>query len=374
MNRSPRGSRTPPTIKVILHVDISRGLNDTSTSENIVLRFAQDFWKRHWPWETRPEVWFDPRALAPERGERACLHAKFVAVDREKILVTSANFTEAAQQRNVEAGILLRSPGRAAQLVTYFEAMRNNDSSVPSRGDPKPDSETMKSSQARRAKTRSSGKPAATPVLAPVVRPAAGIVSATLAVELRSLIQSARSQVAQATNAALTTLYWQIGTRIRQDVLKQRRAEYGAEVVTELGDRLEQEFGRGFGEKNLRRMVQFAEAFPDSQIVASLLRQLGWTHFTLLIPLKEPLKREFYAEMCRVQAWSTRTLREKIDGMLYERTALSKKPDQLIRQEVAALRESDQLTPDLVFQDPYFLDFLGLHDHLQRKESGSRPA
>lgn len=115
-----------PSIQVILHVDISRGIHDTSTSENIVLRFAQDFWKRHWPWETRPEVWFDPRALAPDRSERACLHAKFIAIDREKVLVTSANFTEAAQERNIEAGVLLRSPERATQLVRYFEAMRNN--------------------------------------------------------------------------------------------------------------------------------------------------------------------------------------------------------------------------------------------------------
>jgi phosphatidylserine/phosphatidylglycerophosphate/cardiolipin synthase-like enzyme len=115
-----------PAIQVILHVDISRGSNDTSTSENIVLRFAQDFWKRHWPWETRPEVWFDPRALSQDRSQRACLHAKCIAIDREKVLVTSANFTEAAQERNIEAGILLRSPERAAQLVAYFEAMRNN--------------------------------------------------------------------------------------------------------------------------------------------------------------------------------------------------------------------------------------------------------
>ena len=91
------------------------------------------------------------------------------------------------------------------------------------------------------------------------------------------------------------------------------------------------EFGRGFAEKNLRRMMQFAEVFPDPLIVAALLRQLGWTHFTLLIPIRDGLKRDFYAEMCRVERWSTRTLRQKIDSMLFERTALSKKPDQLIR-------------------------------------------
>jgi predicted nuclease of restriction endonuclease-like (RecB) superfamily len=115
-------------------------------------------------------------------------------------------------------------------------------------------------------------------------------------------------------------------------------------------------------------MVQFAEGFPDEQIVAALLRQLGWTHFTLLIPIEDPLKRDFYAEMCRAENWSTRMLRQKIDSMLYERTALSKKPAELIRQELAALREEDQLSPDLVFKDPYFLDFLGLRDTYSERD------
>jgi len=115
-------------------------------------------------------------------------------------------------------------------------------------------------------------------------------------------------------------------------------------------------------------MLQLAEAFPDPKIVAALLRQLGWTHFTLLVPIKDSLKRAFYSEMCRIEGWSTRVLRQKIDGMLYERTALSKKPDKLIRQELAALREGDQVTPDLVFQDPYLLDFLGLQDTFSERD------
>lgn len=119
-----------------------------------------------------------------------------------------------------------------------------------------------------------------------------------------------------------------------------------------LGRPLAAEFGRGFAEKNLRRMVQFAETFPDAESVAALLRQLGWTHFTMLVPMRDPLKRDFYAEMCRVERWSTRTLQQKISGMLYERTALSPKPDLLIRKELDALRAEDRLTPDLVFQDP----------------------
>lgn len=115
-------------------------------------------------------------------------------------------------------------------------------------------------------------------------------------------------------------------------------------------------------------MVQFAEVFPDSAIVAALLRQLGWTHFTLLIPLERPLEREFYAEMCRIERWSTRELRRKIDGMLYERTALSKKPEAFIRRELAALREKGEVTPALIFKDPYMLDFLELADTYSEKD------
>jgi predicted nuclease of restriction endonuclease-like (RecB) superfamily len=191
---------------------------------------------------------------------------------------------------------------------------------------------------------------------------------AALTAEIRRLIQSARGQVAQAVDASLTTLYWQIGSRIHRDILQEERAEYGAEIVATLGRQLEGEFGRGFGEKNLRRMVQFAEAFPDSEIVAALRRQLGWSHFKALIPMKDPLKRDFYAEMCRVEGWSTRTLQQKIDGMLYERTALSKKPDALIRKELADLRAADRLSPDLILQDPYLLDFLGLKDTYSERD------
>ncbi len=189
-----------------------------------------------------------------------------------------------------------------------------------------------------------------------------------LAGDIEQMIEDARHDVARTANAALSLLYWRIGCRIRQDILKEQRAEYGGEVVAALGRKLAEEFGRGFGEKNLRRMVQFAESFPHAEIVAALLRQLSWTHFTMLIPIDEPLKRDFYAEMCRVERWSTRVLRKKIDGMLYERTALSKKPEQLVRQELDSLRENDELTPDLVFQDPYLLDFLGLKDTYSEKD------
>jgi predicted nuclease of restriction endonuclease-like (RecB) superfamily len=186
--------------------------------------------------------------------------------------------------------------------------------------------------------------------------------------DLRTLILEARSNLARTVNAELTLLYWHIGRRIRQDVLKKRRAAYGQEIVAALGRQLETEFGRGFSEKNLHRMVQFAEVFPDEKIVAALRRQLGWTHFKQLIPVDDPLKREFYVEMCRMERWSTRTLNRKIQSMLFERTALSKKPDKLIARELKALREEDKLTPDLVFRDPYLLDFLGFRDTYAEKD------
>jgi predicted nuclease of restriction endonuclease-like (RecB) superfamily len=186
--------------------------------------------------------------------------------------------------------------------------------------------------------------------------------------DLRELILQAREGVARTVDAGLTTLYWHVGRRIRQDVLKDKRAGYGEQIVPAISARLEGEFGRGFGEKNLRRMIRFAEVFSDREIVASLMRQLTWTHFIELMPLDKPLQREFYAEMSRVERWSVRTLRKKIGGMLYERTALSRKPKELAALELKQLREEDKLTPDLVFRDPYILDFLGLKDTYAEKD------
>lgn len=189
-----------------------------------------------------------------------------------------------------------------------------------------------------------------------------------LLVEVRGIILAARESVARAVDSGLVTLYWHIGRRIRQDILKEKRAEYGAKIVSALGTQLSREFGRGFNTRNLFRMVRFAEVFPDDQIVSTLRTQLGWTHFRMIIPMEDELKRDFYAEMCRIERWSTRMLAKKIGGMLYERTALSKKPDKLIKQELAALRDDDKLTPDLVFRDPYVLDFLGLRDTYAEKD------
>ena len=115
-------------------------------------------------------------------------------------------------------------------------------------------------------------------------------------------------------------------------------------------------------------MVQFAEIYPEIEIVASLTRQLTWTHIVEILPIKDQLSRDFYAEMCRIERWNVRTLRSKIQGMLFERTAISRKPEETIKNEIAELRDEDKLTPDLVFRDTYFLDFLGLSDTFSEKD------
>ncbi len=182
------------------------------------------------------------------------------------------------------------------------------------------------------------------------------------------MIEETRSGVAVAVNSGITMLYWRIGHRVKQEILEGKRADYGAEIVSTLSRQLEVAYGSGFSEKNIRHMIRFAEAFPDNQILSALSRQLSWSHFKEIIYLRQPFQKEFYAEMCRVEKWSVRTLRKKIDSMLYERTALSRKPEKLARLELDALRESDKMTPDLVFKDPYFLDFLGLKDRYLEKD------
>lgn len=192
--------------------------------------------------------------------------------------------------------------------------------------------------------------------------------SRVLAKELRLWIDTARSQVAQAINASLVLLYWRIGERIRTEILRSRRGPYGAKIVPTLSALLEPEYGRGFSARNLFKMIRFAECFPDPEVIKSLSSQLSWSHFIEIIPLKDSLRRDFYAEMCRLERWNVRTLRIKIGGMLFERTGLAKRPAQVVQKELQALKEHDQLTPELVFRDPSFLDFLNLGDAYSEKD------
>jgi predicted nuclease of restriction endonuclease-like (RecB) superfamily len=186
--------------------------------------------------------------------------------------------------------------------------------------------------------------------------------------ELEELIATSRERVASAANEALTALYWAIGHRVAVALLEGQRAAYGEQIVAALGEQLAARHGRGFGEKALRHMVRFASAFPSPEIVSALRRQLTWTHFKRLSYVEDELKRTFYAELCRIERWSTRELSERMDGMLYERTALARKPAEQIRGELAALRTRDSLTPLTVLRDPYMLDFLGLADTFSERD------
>lgn len=178
--------------------------------------------------------------------------------------------------------------------------------------------------------------------------------------DIRALIEETRSAVAVTVNAGLTLLYWRVGLRIREEVLNGERADYGKAILPMLSAKLTRDYGQGWSERNLAYMIRFAEAFPDREILQALCAKLSWSHFKQLVYIEDRLKRDFYAEMCRVEGWSTRTMEYKIGSMLYERTALSRKPEELARLELEALREDDRQTPDLVFRDPYVLDFLGL--------------
>src|SRR5215213_4186696 len=148
-----------------------------------------------------------------------------------------------------------------------------------------------------------------------------------LLAEIRHLIDGARRRAAVAINAELTLLYWQIGRRIGAEVLRGQRAEYGAEVLKKLAAALTQEYGSGWGERQLRYCVRVAEAFPDEEILNTLCSELSWSHLRLLIAIDDPLKREFYTEICRLERWSVRQLQDRIRSMLFERTAISRKPE-----------------------------------------------
>jgi hypothetical protein len=118
------------------------------------------------------------------------------------------------------------------------------------------------------------------------------------------------------------------------------------------------DYGRGFirPPDPVRAVVP---SFPDEAIVATLSQQLSWSHFHTPLPISDPLARDFYAEMCHIERWDVRTLRQKVGRMLFHRTALSKKPETVISAVIGKLRYG-QMSPDTVFSDPYLLELLRL--------------
>lgn len=189
-----------------------------------------------------------------------------------------------------------------------------------------------------------------------------------LSQEVAALISNAKQRAAAAINNEITLLYWQVGNRIRQEVLGGERADYGKQVIATLATELTAQYGKGWSKRNLAQMVKFAEVFTDAHIVQTLSAQLSWSHFVILCAIDDPLKRDFYTSMAMQERWSTRTLDERIGALLFERTAISKKPDETIVAELTELRVSGQYNKNLLLKDPYILDFLELNDRYLEKD------
>jgi predicted nuclease of restriction endonuclease-like (RecB) superfamily len=176
--------------------------------------------------------------------------------------------------------------------------------------------------------------------------------------DVSHLIEITQNRTLREINRTGVMLYWHIGHHVNHDFLNCIRAEYGAQVIKYLAAKLQTKYGHGFGHRVIHRCSQFEKLFPDEKIILSLCTHLKWTHFVALLNIDDKLKREFYAEMCRIERWNTRELAKKIDSMLFERTALAKKPEEVIEEEIVKLRESNIIKPDLIIQDPYIFKYL----------------
>jgi len=175
--------------------------------------------------------------------------------------------------------------------------------------------------------------------------------------DLSKLIEQSRHQIAMQANSTLTILFWQVGKHINDDILQNQRAEYGKQIVSTVSAQLETSYGRNFAEKNVRRMMQFAEIFSEMQIVVTLSRQLTWSHFLVLIPLKSAEAKQFYAQLAINETLGVRDLRKQIANKAFERT------------EIANIQvNQNENFPINTFKDPYLLDFLGLQNGYLEKD------
>ena len=182
------------------------------------------------------------------------------------------------------------------------------------------------------------------------------------------IIDDTRNRVAIYVNSEVCLTNWRIGKRIKEDVLFNKRAEYGKQIVKNLSARLTERYGKGWSEKTLRHCLRSAETFSENEIVSAVQRQFSWTSLKTVMYISDPLARQFYMQMCLYEHWSTRTLEEKIDSQLYERTVISRRPEEVIRQTLDEHAEKQILVPDLVFRSSYFLDALGLPDYFSEKD------
>jgi len=186
--------------------------------------------------------------------------------------------------------------------------------------------------------------------------------------DIVTLIQSAKGHVAREYNSTQVYLAWFIGKRIEDELLQHKRADYGEKLIESISETLSRQYGSGYARSSIFRMIKFYRYFSDERIVSTLSRQLSWSHFILICTMEDELKRTFYAEMCRVQKWSVRGLKQQIDSMLYERTALSKSQSDVINAQLKELQNEDKMTPELVFKDPYFIEFTSGKSYLSEAD------
>ncbi|WP_320047473.1 PDDEXK nuclease domain-containing protein [uncultured Ilyobacter sp.] len=184
---------------------------------------------------------------------------------------------------------------------------------------------------------------------------------------IKEIIEKGKSQAVVHVNSILTHTYWGIGKLIQESILKGEKGKYGDSTVKDLGERLSIEYGSGFGYRNLLRMIKFYSCFPEKENMTTLSALFSWSHFVEFIKIDDPLKRDFYIGMCKNDGWSVRTLRERINSMMFERTAISKNPDEVIRRDIESLHRDRKMSTSMFLRDPYLLDFLELnHDFSER--------
>lgn len=186
--------------------------------------------------------------------------------------------------------------------------------------------------------------------------------------DIKVLVLQARQNAYRAIDGERILHYWQVGQRIQSEVLQYQRAEFGKQVIKNLAERLIVEFGNSYNRYNLWLFVRFVETFPDVQIVDAVRQLFTWTHIRIFLRIEDDLKRRFYMEMCRIEGWGTRQLEERMDSMLFERTAISRKPEDLIQLELDKVGDTGLVSEDMVFRDPYLLDFLDLKDTYSEKD------
>ena len=186
--------------------------------------------------------------------------------------------------------------------------------------------------------------------------------------QIIELIQNSKQSLAITVNAELTLLYWHIGERIAVHMVQGERADYGKKLIPDLAKTLTAQFGKGWNKTHLSYCLKLYQEFQDIEIFHALRGKLSWTHFKTLMYVENPLAREFYASMAIQEKWSTRTLDERVGSLLFERTVISKKPDETVIAELTELRQKGEFNQNLLLKDPYILDFLELNDRYLEKD------